>query len=201
MTEQLSQWGPFIGLVWFIGSIAALAIYRQMRDGKSALALNSKRDRRALRSVMFGCGVLLGVHSTLKAFAPAMLDPLVRIAAVQTPLIIWAGVFIALPALIFITIAQLQMGGSWRIGLPDTAPGELITGGVFRLTRHPIYLGIGGSLLGALMMAPTMVGFALWALAAVLADRYVRVEEGFMVEEFGEAYPDYAKRVKRWGMV
>jgi protein-S-isoprenylcysteine O-methyltransferase Ste14 len=201
MTEQISQWGPFLGLVWFAGSIAALAIYRQMRDGKSALALNSKRDRRALRSVMFGCGVLLGVHSTLNAFAPGLLDPLIRITALQTPYAICAGVVIAAPALLFITIAQLQMGGSWRIGLPDTAPGELITGGVFRLTRHPIYLGIGWSLLGALLMAPTVGGFALLALAAVLADRYVRIEERFMVEEFGDAYPDYAKRVKRWGLV
>jgi protein-S-isoprenylcysteine O-methyltransferase Ste14 len=201
MTEQLSQWGPFLGLVWFIGSIAALAIYRQVRDGQSALALNSKRDRRALRSVMFGCGLLLGVHSALNAFAPAMLDPLVRITDLQTEMIIWAGALIAVPALLFITIAQLQMGGSWRIGLPETAPGELITGGVFRLTRHPIYLGIGWSLFGALLMAPTVGGFALLALAALLADRYVRVEEGFMVEEFGEAYPAYAKRVKRWGLV
>jgi protein-S-isoprenylcysteine O-methyltransferase Ste14 len=201
MTELIRQWGPFAGLVWFIGSIVLLAIYRQMRDGRSALALNSKRDRRALRSVMFGCGIVLGVHSTLNAFAPDWLSPLVWIDVLRAPIFVWLGFAVAFPALIFITIAQLQMGGSWRIGLPDTAPGELITGGVFRIARHPIYLGIGWSLLGALLMAPTVAGFAILALAALLADIYVRVEEGFMVEEFGEAYPDYARRVKRWGVV
>jgi protein-S-isoprenylcysteine O-methyltransferase Ste14 len=201
MTELIQKWGPFAGLVWFVGSIAALAIYRQMRDGRSALALNSKRDRRVLRSVMFACGLVLGVHSTLNAFAPDALAPLIWIDVMRTGMFVWLGVAIAIPALLFITIAQLQMGGSWRIGLPDTAPGKLITGGVFRIARHPIYLGIGWSLLGALMMAPTVGGFALLALAAVLADVYVRVEEGFMVEEFGEAYPDYAKCVKRWGLV
>jgi len=201
MTELVQKWGPFAGLLWFIGSIALLALYRQIKDGKSALALNSKRDRRSLRSLMFGCGIVLGLHSGLNAFAPDYLVPLVWIEPLRDPLFIWLGAIIAVPALLFITIAQLQMGGAWRIGLPDSAPGELITGGVFAFTRHPIYLGIGWSLLGALLMAPTMGGFVILLIAALLSDRYVRVEEHFMVEEFGEAYPAYAARVKRWGLV
>lgn len=201
MTLVISQWGPLIGLIWFVGSISALAIYRHMKDGRSALALNSKRDRRVLRSAMFGCGILLGVHSSLNAFAPNMLDYLIWIDVLRQPIFVWMGAVISLPALLFIVVAQVQMGGAWRIGMPETAPGELITGGVFGVTRHPIYLAIGWSLLGALMMAPTIGGFAVFALSAVLADRYVRVEERFMVEEFGTAYPEYAKRVKRWGVV
>ena len=201
MTELVQKWGPLAGLIWFFGSIALLALYRQIKDGKSALALNSKRDRRALRSLMFGCGVVLGLHSILNAFMPDFLVPLVWIEPLRQPVFVWLGAIVAVPALLFITIAQLQMGGAWRIGLPDSAPGELITGGVFTFTRHPIYLGIGWSLLGALLMAPTMGGFVILLIAALLSDRYVRVEERFMAEEFGEAYPAYAKRVKRWGLV
>jgi protein-S-isoprenylcysteine O-methyltransferase Ste14 len=75
----------------------------------------------------------------------------------------------------------------------------LVTGGIFALTRNPMYLGmvifcIGGAL---------WVGRPLMLLAPLLmfavANRvFIPFEEEKMRRQFGEAFDAYCQRVRRW---
>lgn len=75
----------------------------------------------------------------------------------------------------------------------------LVTGGVYRITRNPMYLGLTG-----LLLAWAVWLSALWPLAGVVCfvlyiTRFqIRPEERILRAAFGDAYADYTARVRRW---
>jgi len=81
-------------------------------------------------------------------------------------------------------------------GRPTTA---LVTGGVYRFTRNPMYLGmvlilIGGVVIGG-SVAPALVPpLFVW----IINRRLIRGEEARLSRQFGDAYADYRRRVRRW---
>jgi protein-S-isoprenylcysteine O-methyltransferase Ste14 len=78
-------------------------------------------------------------------------------------------------------------------------PRELVTSGLFRFSRNPMYAGFT-----LLLMAAAMFVNAWCALLAPLAFFlvcslwYIPHEERAMRETFGNSYDDYARRVRRW---
>jgi len=75
----------------------------------------------------------------------------------------------------------------------------LVTGGVFRFTRNPMYLGMlllyaGGALMagGPLTLGPLILVFL------ILNFYVIGREEAYLERRFGEAYAAYRERVRRW---
>jgi len=83
--------------------------------------------------------------------------------------------------------------------LPHKPAGQLITGGPFRLSRNPIYLG-NTIALAAMGFAFANLWYTLAAIVmAVLLDRLaIRREEAHLAARFGLAWQDYAVRTPRW---
>ena len=75
----------------------------------------------------------------------------------------------------------------------------LLTAGVFRLSRNPIYLGMVLAMLGVAINAGSVSALAvppLFALGLYLG--FIRREEAVLEQRFGEAYREYCRRVRRW---
>jgi protein-S-isoprenylcysteine O-methyltransferase Ste14 len=78
-------------------------------------------------------------------------------------------------------------------------PGQLVTSGVFRWSRHPMYLGFTLVLLGWALLLGSAPALGLAGVFAVIADRwYIAFEERWMRSKFGPAYEAYAARTRRW---
>jgi protein-S-isoprenylcysteine O-methyltransferase Ste14 len=81
----------------------------------------------------------------------------------------------------------------WR---PTTA---IVSTGVYRLTRNPIYLGFVLLYAGVAIWAESLLAIALLApLLIVLDVGVIRREERYLSAKFGAAYDDYRARVRRW---
>ena len=65
----------------------------------------------------------------------------------------------------------------------------------YRLTRHPIYTGILGMLLGSLLAAGGGRWVAPFPIFLVLLEIKIHIEERFMLAEFPNDYPRYRQRV------
>lgn len=76
-----------------------------------------------------------------------------------------------------------------------SAGGRLVQDGVYSMVRHPQYAGIFLAVLGQLVHWPTISTLALAPFIAWIYARLARREEAHLVEEFGEAYRDYRRRV------
>ncbi|GAB5347932.1 methyltransferase family protein [Alteriqipengyuania sp. 357] len=78
----------------------------------------------------------------------------------------------------------------------DTA---LVTSGLYRITRNPMYLGMVMVQLGIALFARNIGALASVPLAIVLVDRFVIArEEPHLLATFGDQYRGYCKRVRRW---
>jgi len=75
----------------------------------------------------------------------------------------------------------------------------LITTGVFRVTRHPMYLGMILILFGIAILMGSLTPFFVLPVFAILMDQiFVKVEEQMLVEKFGNTWLEYSSKVRRW---
>ena len=117
---------------------------------------------------------------------------------VHTP-VAYAGV---IPVLIGIAMAAVSAGRFVKVdtGLePFDEATTLVTGGFFRFTRNPMYLGMFLMLFGVAFLLGSL-GALLPLLLFVLVIRYnfVLGEERFLEAAFGQQYLAYKSEVRRW---
>jgi len=83
--------------------------------------------------------------------------------------------------------------------IPYDESQALVTGGVFRFSRNPMYLGFALILAGAAVLFGTLAPFLVVIVFMVLIERrFIRTEERMLETKFGQVYLDYKKKVRRW---
>jgi protein-S-isoprenylcysteine O-methyltransferase Ste14 len=94
--------------------------------------------------------------------------------------------------------SHADLGANWSITLEVREQHRLITTGVYRRIRHPMYSALVLYSVGQALVVPNWVAGPsnLIAFAVLLALR-VRAEEQMMVQEFGDEYVAYTARTKR----
>jgi protein-S-isoprenylcysteine O-methyltransferase Ste14 len=82
---------------------------------------------------------------------------------------------------------------------PFEESSALVTDGVFRMTRHPMYLGFLLILLGLGLFMGSLIPFVAIPIFAVLMDLvFIRTEEKMLEEKFGQLWLRYRSEVRRW---
>jgi len=108
------------------------------------------------------------------------------------------GAVLLFGGIALLAVAQLNMGASWRVGIKEgDAPG-LVSGGLYRFCRHPIYLGLLTAIAGYTAMLLTPLSLALLASAYGGARTQAAAEEAYLIRTYGEAYRAYARRTGRF---
>lgn len=148
-----------------------------------------ERKRKIIPPVYLLCSLL----------AMTALHYLAPIARFATPPWSYLGL---LPLLAGIVMSAVAAGSFKRAGTP-VVPFEpstvLVTGGMFRVTRNPMYLGMILSLLGAAVLFGTVGALLpIPVFAWIIQSQFIVGEERFLEEIFGSAYLTYKKRVRRW---
>jgi protein-S-isoprenylcysteine O-methyltransferase Ste14 len=79
-------------------------------------------------------------------------------------------------------------------------PDILVTDGLFKLTRNPMYLGFAIAIIGlAILYQGALSSFIVALLFIIITDRwYIKFEEKAMTSMFGKEYEDYCKNTRRW---
>ena len=103
----------------------------------------------------------------------------------------YAGLPVYLLGLAFITIAMLTF-----IATPVDEPN---TTGLYRISRHPMYLGILLVYIGIGIASASWVYLLLaFAYLATYRNVFVIPEERFCCEKFGNTYREYMNKTPRW---
>ena len=109
------------------------------------------------------------------------------------------GAILAIIGIVGALAAQLEMGESWRIGVDSSERTTLVSNGIFRYVRNPIFSFIGLSMIGFFLVVPNM-----WAVIAILLTgtgihlQVKYVEEPYLTELHGVDYEAYASAVPRY---
>ena len=101
-------------------------------------------------------------------------------------------------SLILVWVAQSQMANSWRIGIDEKNKTELVTNGLFSVSRNPIFLGIMFANVGLFLVIPNAFTLLIVSLSTVSINTQIRLEEVFLKRSHGKVYQDYLNQVRRW---
>jgi protein-S-isoprenylcysteine O-methyltransferase Ste14 len=90
----------------------------------------------------------------------------------------------------------LRAGTNIPVNRPTIA---LVTDGLYRFSRNPIYVALTTSYLGIAIAADSLWTAALVVpVLVVMRVGVIAREEAYLARKFPDAYPAYKARVRRW---
>ena len=108
------------------------------------------------------------------------------------------GIFIAGLGAMVAFAAQMSMGSSWRVGVVSGETGDLVSGGLYRFSRNPTFVGQAALLAGVALAVPSTPTILAPILFLWSASTQVRSEEAALRTALGPDYDRYAALVPRW---
>ncbi|MFZ6028445.1 MAG: methyltransferase family protein [Chloroflexota bacterium] len=128
-----------------------------------------------------------------------LLNWLWPIAGPVTPPFNRIGLFVGAGGLALCLVAQRQFRKAGTTLYPFSKPAKLVTSGMFRYTRNPMYLGLAIFLTGAWLLLGSLSPLGVVVAFVLIADRwYIASEERSMASAFGKAYEAYRAKTPRW---
>jgi protein-S-isoprenylcysteine O-methyltransferase Ste14 len=103
---------------------------------------------------------------------------------------LYAGIALFVAGLIIFEIAGIP----WKT-IPFDEP---ITRGLYRYSRHPIYIGVFVQYLGIGIASASGLFLLLIVIQIALSIPLLPAEERFCCEKYGDAYREYMNRTPRW---
>jgi protein-S-isoprenylcysteine O-methyltransferase Ste14 len=110
----------------------------------------------------------------------------------------WLGGGSMAASIVVVATSYLEMGASWRIGIDERAPGALVTSGLYRRSRNPIYLAADLFIAGSFLLNPTVTGLIYLLLTPAVLHAQIRREEAFLQAVHGQLYAAYAAATPRY---
>lgn len=114
-------------------------------------------------------------------------------------ILVWAGYLLVLVGLGLAFNAVTQFMRAHTTLDPHGSVSEIVTDGMYRFSRNPIYLGFLCLLVGFPFIFRSFWGLILSPLFIVLMNILViQHEEAYLEKKFRERYVSYKSRVRRW---
>lgn len=109
------------------------------------------------------------------------------------------GVIITALGVLAFIVSVIQMKDNWRAGVQKEAKTDLVTTGIYAISRNPAFFGFDMMYIGILLSFFNWYLLLATILVLILFHiQIVKVEEAFLVENFGEEYLTYKKKVFRY---
>ena len=94
--------------------------------------------------------------------------------------------------------AHADLGRNWSVTLEIRDEHQVVTGGIYSLVRHPMYLSLLVYSAGQVLVLPNWVVGPAYGVAMALVFAFrLRPEEQMMLDVFGDEYKVYMRRTKR----
>jgi len=152
---------------------------------------------------IFGVYIGGGIALCLTLLITENLFGLVRIKTdILVPKILGlVGNFLVILAslLVILSFIALKLKGKPETGIEDTT--VFINSGIYRVIRHPLYLGFALWSIGLTLQSQSISSTILGTMAFLCFWIGSAKEEEFNVRKFGNKYKEYIKRVPRWNVL
>lgn len=184
-----------------IGAVIILLVFYGCYFGKMLI-----QNKKGIQTDQIGkgkVGFVRIIELTMKvATIFVLIVELISIYLNTSSLPIWSryiGIVIALLGDVLFVISVLTMKDSWRAGVSETDKTELVTNGIYQISRNPAFLGFDLVYIGILLMFFNWIMFAVSVFAIVMFHlQIVNVEEDFLTTAFRDEYLEYKKKVNRY---
>ncbi len=183
MTDQLvivanlACWGTVV-IVWLAGALhnARHASRDPIRADSRPVALGAASFLVCAIVLLFGRG-----------FAQSL--------TVDAEWVRFVGLAVLVASTAFALWARFWLGTSWSIAPEVGGDRRLRTNGPYAVTRHPIYTGLLGMLLGSALLGGLGQGIVLVVAGLIVFEVKIHMEERLLLTVFPDDYPLYRQRV------
>jgi protein-S-isoprenylcysteine O-methyltransferase Ste14 len=191
-----------IGSIVIVVCVVAIKVaYSWAATGVIPIAVLRGQGKWRIVELLSFLSVILWVSEVLLRALPPhrnLFPVTVRLGLLHTRVAHYLGVMLVVIGMIPFLLAYINFGTSWRIGIDRQTPGPLVTGGIFAVTRNPIYVAFILFFFGFFMINGTWF-FLIFALLAVVAIHFqILREEEFLKQRYGSSYANYSARTARY---
>ncbi|KOY52236.1 methyltransferase family protein [Polaribacter dokdonensis] len=186
-------------ILYFLLVFVVRSLLLWQRTGVNPLTFNKKDDAHGYNGkiytfISFLELMVVGVY----AFKIEWYKYLLSFWYLENEVLFKIGWVFLILSLIVVWFSQTQMANSWRIGIDEKNKTELVTSGMFSISRNPIFLGIMIANIGLFLVIPDAFTLLIISLSVISINTQIRLEEDFLKQEFGNEYLKYRKKVRRW---
>jgi protein-S-isoprenylcysteine O-methyltransferase Ste14 len=189
-----------VGLVWLVEPLRDRARQRRERRGEAPVEGQVERRverRSAARVAILVVLVAIGALSLLSAIAE---DRILEVAgeggfSIQATWLQPIGLALLVVATAFTIWARLALGTSWSVGPRILGDRRLRTSGPYAVTRHPIYTGLLGMLIGSALISGVLASVLVVVVVAGIVKLKIWREEALLERTFPDEYPSYRRQV------
>lgn len=190
---------PVYLVVFFVVAMAGRSYLFWKQTGINPYKLGKTESAHDLIGAFFRFVSLLVILATaVYSLFPVLYPYIGPIEWLEITYLRIGGAALLISALIWVSVGQVQMGASWRIGIDREVKTDLVEKGLFSVSRNPIFLGMRVLLLGLFLVIPNALTLLAFGIGDVLMQVQVRLEEEHMSRLHPEAFEDYRQRVRRW---
>ncbi|MCA8890125.1 MAG: isoprenylcysteine carboxylmethyltransferase family protein [Parvularculaceae bacterium] len=180
-------------------TLMAWMAFRNVTLRRQGVKVNLTGQKGNRKQIVLLSGAIVLFAYLLARWPFPVIDDWVRAAPSPSPV---AAITVLVLSGLLMAAAQAGMGKNWRVGVPaDKGEGDveaLVTGGLHRYSRNPIYLAIMIFIIGAALSAPGPLTIAAIVISFIGLTAIIRSEEDYLRARFGEEFEIYARRVRRW---
>ena len=122
----------------------------------------------------------------------------VNLSLIRAPrLLVWISLALWASGFSLAMAGRFGLGSSFRVGCAKEET-ILRTGGIFGLSRNPIYVGLNATLLASALYTLNPLVLLVGAGVSAVHHRIILAEEACLRRTFGEKYEEYCRRVGRY---
>ena len=189
---------PIYFIIYFGVAFVLKSVVVAKRIGKNPLVLPKDNSAYGLIGLYFKLTLIaMFIYVLAYAFFPTWHDNFLPIVQFNNQTVKYIGLTLLFISLVWTVIAKGHMKNSWRIGIDTDTKTELVTSGLFSVSRNPIFFGMILSLVGLFFTTPNTLTLIFLILGYVLIQIQIRLEEEFLTKEHGQAYIGYKQKVRR----
>lgn len=179
----------FAGVLAFYGATYLRALVLYIKTKVNHYNFGESRDKGFL---------LLFIISAVNLFFPQYvkyMGSLSFLLGAFEPNLKIAGAFVMPLSIALLVIAQNSLGSSWKIGLEEERKTRIVKTGMYRYSRHPIYVAMLFFFIGVFLLLPTILTMILFIGNMVALVSTAKKEEEHLIREYGDDYKNYMEEV------
>jgi protein-S-isoprenylcysteine O-methyltransferase Ste14 len=140
--------------------------------------------------------VLMSIATFL--IVPIQLVSIILDLTILNSSIRFIGFFIGILGDILFLISVITMKNSWRAGIPSEDKTELVSNGIYKISRNPAFLGFDLMYIGIALLYCNVLTIIFSLFAIIMLHFQILQEEKYLEKTFGDNYISYKSKVFRY---
>lgn len=192
---------PFLS---FLALILMILVKRVVLKNKGIVSSAKSSNPAIIRIVLYPIFLLiliLLIFELLKSafqFSFTLLPTSITKPLMENTVLQFLGIILLCISLIIMAITLIHFKNSLRFGMNKNNLGNLITAGIFSYSRNPFFLSLEIYFIGIAFFFPKLFFIVLAFSTIVSMHFFIIKEEIFLMENYGNEYKDYTRKVRRY---